>query len=71
MSTNHFHVLAKEESWVVTLGGMHLKTCDSQSGAYREAVAKAAELGAGEIYVHDEDGELAWHESVPHDHRKN
>ncbi len=65
MSTNHFHVLAKAESWVVTLNGLYFKTCDSQLDSCHEALAKARELGSGEIYVHDRDGELAWHESVP------
>jgi len=64
MSTNHFHVLANGEAWVVTLGGLHQESCDSQSEGYREALSKATELGSGEIYVHDVSGDLAWRESI-------
>jgi len=67
MSTNHFHVLAKDDLWTVTLDGLHVTTCGSRTEAYHEAVAKAGELGSGEIYVHDPEGDLAWHESVPKD----
>ncbi|WP_440103856.1 hypothetical protein [Glutamicibacter mishrai] len=65
MSTNHFHVLAKDGLWVVTLDGLHVRTCGSRPEAYDQAVAKAAELGSGEIYVHDNEGDLSWHETVP------
>ncbi len=62
VSTNHFQILANREAWVVTLSGEHFATCASQAEAYEAARRKIAELGSGEIFVHDAAGDLESHE---------